>query len=96
MRLREFSYKIDYKALNDILNEWDFLNIVSDGVKNEYEDIINPILKLLYVGSTSEAISESISREVSKRYGFKVKTSDKDVIGVSEKILIWWNSKDKQ
>ncbi|HUQ85079.1 MAG TPA: hypothetical protein VM077_02040 [Candidatus Limnocylindrales bacterium] len=86
-------YKEYHIAVRDILNEYDFLQVVPEGVKNEYEDLINPILKALFQNPSKKDLSELIGKLIADGYGLH---STKPDLDVAEEILGWWNDNQKK
>lgn len=83
-------YKEDYAAIREILNEVDFLEVIPEGIKNEYEDLINPILYVLPQHPEEQVLADIIHVKLTCDYGMpgSIKTED-----IAKKILNWWNKK---
>jgi hypothetical protein len=86
-KLKNKKYKQDYPDLNDILNEWDFLDVVDEDNQDEYKDLIDPILSELEKRITQKELSEFIVNYIAESYSAIPQYS----FETAEKILKWWN-----
>ncbi len=81
-----FYHKIISSRLNAFLDQWDFLNVVPQGIVNEYSDLIGPILEELQVNNEKESLIRFVNYIVESRYGCKPSRTESFV----KSILLWW------
>ncbi len=87
------AYNQQSKVINEFLEEWDFLGVISSNHKDEYSDLVNPILKLLQNNTNDAEFSEVMSKTITDQYGIDMKARDKDMMQFSKRVLKWWNAK---
>lgn len=87
--------KTEEKELNQILNEWDPIGILPfDGwPNNEYDCFIFPILSILHKDQGREKLESFIDEHLTEHMGMN--SYEEDIKQISDKILLWWNSKNK-
>ncbi len=78
-------YVTQYKELNKILNEWDFLGVVDKDNQDEYTDLIELILSGLRKSKHPKDLYSTIVDFVTKNYGIVPNGAHE----YSEKIWIW-------
>lgn len=87
---------MDIEEINDFFNEWDFLNVVPDGVRNEYEDLAALTSELLEEDVNASALASFLGKTIADRYGLAISYSDKGLLDTSKKILDWKKSKKRK
>ena len=88
-RRRRKAFKIEKKAIRNILNDWD---PISGSPWNEYECLVHWILSLLHRGGTKIEISSLIKDKLEHHFGLN---GDKDQIEiVSGKIWSYWSGRE--
>ncbi len=81
--------------LNKILNNWDFLLVVPEGISTEYEDLIDPILNFLSKDKNDITFEKFVEELLTKSYGIKISSTNKEVKVFSANVIKWWkNRKD--
>lgn len=79
------------QVINEFLEEWDFIGVISPNHKDEYTDLINPVLTMLQNNFNEKDIADSISKTITSHYGIKMKATDEDVMLFTKRVLEWWN-----
>ena len=57
--------------INQILNDWDFLNVARD-VKNEYYCMVGPLNSLVVQNASEKEIEEYLRKELNVHFGVNI------------------------
>ncbi len=85
-------YKENATHLNDLLNEWDFIGVVPLGAKDEYDCLIDPVLKILSEGKDETDLSAYLKLFIKEHFGMEL--DQKRVENFSNGVFNWWNTKN--
>lgn len=91
-KIKTIQYKQQAGVINKLLEEWDFIGVISNQHKGEYTDLINPILNILSDNANEDTLADFVSKEITNSYGIKMKSEDEDVRMFSKRVIEWWNS----
>ncbi len=91
-KMKTGEYKHQAKIINEFLEEWDFIGVISSQHKDEYSDLVNPILRLLKDNATEDALSDMISKTITDTYNFRMDSSDEDVQRFAKRVIAWWKN----
>lgn len=74
--------------LIELLNEWDFLEVMSEYEKpyDEYWDLIDPLLSELEKDISEKELEEFLKKFISDTYGVTPSKTD----WFSKKVMSWW------
>lgn len=56
-------------AIRELLNEWDFIGVVPDGILDEYDCLIAPISERLTRGAGSDELHIFLATELPEHFG---------------------------
>jgi hypothetical protein len=56
-------------AIRGLLNEWDFIGVVPDGILDEYDCLISPINERLSRGAGSDELHAFLAKELPDHFG---------------------------
>lgn len=56
-------------AIRELLNQWDFIGVVADGILDEYDCLIGPISSRLQRGETADELHAFLAAELSDHFG---------------------------
>lgn len=56
-------------AVGELLNEWDFIGVVPDGILDEYDCLIGPISGRLWHGAGSDELRAFLATELAQHFG---------------------------
>jgi hypothetical protein len=90
MNKKDFLHKDAHitDQLIELLNEWDFLEVMNEYEKtyDEYYDLVDPILFELEKGINSKELEEYLTKFISEIYG----TIPSKVSIFTDKVVNWW------
>ncbi len=86
-------FKEQEKQLRTILNEWDVLGVVDDGVLDEYDDLNHWLLSILHKNADKNEIRSYLIEKLDKHYGLSSASYNRNIEQTLDKIVAWYYKK---
>ena len=82
------------RELRTMLNGWDFLKVVQEGVKDEYDYLADRLISQLIRESSADAITDVLKNELGDHFGLNPK--DYEIAPFAGKVTNWFNQNYKR
>ena len=94
MKLTKKQVKSLQRELLDMLNNWDFLEVVKEGKQDEYDYLADRLISQLFRESSADAISAVLKKEIKDHFGLNPK--DYEIAPFAGKVINWFNQNYKK
>ncbi len=77
-----------------MLNDWDFLEVVKEGIQDEYDDLADRLISQLIRESSADAMAGVLKKEIQENFGLDPK--DYECAPFAGKVANWFNQNYKK
>ena len=84
----------DRERVSALLDEWDPIGVYDDAdgewPAGEYSRLVDPVLAMLHRGTDPLALAGYLNRDAGESMGL---SAPDDALGVAERLVAWWRSR---